>query len=434
MKDKFEKYFGESKKPTTFVKHRLFNKLLNTSIGIANNISLTRKRSKVIYTYLDLYAGIGYFEKEKIQDYEEDIEHKLEKFGSPLIALEAIKNFYESFKERKIGIDKFLLIFCESTDPDSLKENVEQYIHQSSLLTELERNQKLICYIHPGNWEEISDDLKKIWEASDWGTIFIDPFALEVEGNLLTKTFSSSFFTKEVVFFLNLGHMTRGLSGGMGGFENTARNICKFFDIPKEVFKEIWKKIIEVSEQKSLKPSEQVQILAFILITELISRMRKGPYECINTMLCLPLSVKGKLVNWDYYGLLFSSGVPAIIDSVIKEYRNCIKIKDKFAQTPLFSLTEDILTKFLAQLKRNELSLYELLKKLWGGVYSWNAAINVKSYPPTLTEIRKFLNKKIDEQVIKVYFNTISLDRIKSEYFRKVEDLKNIKIVCSSTK
>jgi len=203
MENKIKKYFGESKKLTTLVKHRLFNKLLNTSIGIANSISLNRKTSeKVIYTYLDLYAGIGYFESEKIKEYEEiDIEDKLEKFGSPLIALEAIKNFYENYRGPKDGIDIFVLIFCESTAPDLLKENVEQYIHQSPLLKKLQKKQKLIYYIHSGNWESISSDLKKIWEASKWGTIFVDPFALEVEGNLLTKTFSSSFFTKEVVFF-----------------------------------------------------------------------------------------------------------------------------------------------------------------------------------------------------------------------------------------
>ena len=227
--------------------------------------------------------------------------------------------------------------------------------------------------------------------------------------------------------------MRRGLSGGMGGFKNTAESICKFFDIPEEVFNEIWMKIVKASEKEKLKMTEQIQVLAFILITELISKMRRGPYECINTMLCLPWSGKVGIKNQDYYALLFSSGVPAIIDSVIKEYHDCIKEnKSRYNQTSLFTFYEDILTeilKIIFPLEKNEMSLYKFLKNVWNRFYSWKAAIKEDFYPPSLKEIRDFLNKKIEEEVIKIYFNDTPLSKLKTECFKKIENLQKTKIV-----
>ena len=182
-----DKYFNETIKIQTIIKHYILRNCLETSLSIANKNKMHDKNDRK-YVFIDCYAGTGMINGE----YQ----------GSPLLACEVLQQLDK--------IKEFKLIFFETNKAHYklLTDNIKKIIPEMMLSLEIRNN----------SWTVNIDTYLKNFKE-DYGFIFIDPYANEdINLELLEKIIKDNYF-KEILIFLNIQALRRLVGKNMRVFE-----------------------------------------------------------------------------------------------------------------------------------------------------------------------------------------------------------------------
>lgn len=349
------KYFDE-KFLNTEIKHNILKSILKKSISIASVSSY--RETKDYYTYVDLYAGEG--------------RHEDGTLGSPLIALEIIKDIHLANQFAKY---QCVLIEKEKDRCIILEKNINDYVTQNDITIPLE------IFYGFGEWEKYSPEIIDILKKSRWGLIFADPFANQINMNIFIETLNTDFIysCKDILIFLNFRSLQRLIGSGNEKLTNIVSN---FFGIPE-------KELMELIEK------DKKGNINFDIFNKLIFNRLKSLKKEFITGCALPNTKEGKLTNSDYYFLIFCSTDHNMVDEFFKSYLNEISIFKN--DLPLSSRIEQKVSEELRQVSMSFLDLYIAIIS---DFVSWKTTF-VKEIP-TLNHIIDYLNELIKKGSIKV--------------------------------
>jgi len=334
-----EKHFV-LKRPHTEIKHSLFVSTLKRSLGIASALTDT-------YSYLDLFAGVGIFEKDG-------------SIGSPILALKIFKNHYHESTE-KHKIDCFWIHLCEKNGMETLKENLKKagFFGLSYIKGYIRKD-----------WEEEVETIRQVMNKSKFGFIFADQFSTELNLKKFLSILDGNPY--EVLVFFNQSTLSRQ-KGRL--HPNDAKRIAKVLAVDEEKIKEVTKEefkdfVINTLKEHFFKYRRYVSIAA------------------------IPVTVHEKLRDADFFYLLFATGHPLILDSFLECYSenvlerraeiNPVKASLGYLFSPTYKLEMDII-EFLENTK--ETTLNEVFLYLSQEFLSWRAYVHSDIPVPTLRNI-----------------------------------------------
>lgn len=379
---KGEKYFGSNKKVQTVMKHKILERALDTSIGVANFRS---RNSSETYTYIDLFAGSGGFNIDEV-GIEGVIKHK-DLWGSPLIALNSIAKFcYGKFRPKKLGRFRVILVEKDSRYASTLNDIVNAYRTYYGL-------NWIDVEILEGEWRKHIDKLKGEIGSSTWGFIFADPYSIELNYEELIELLKGVSKLKDVLLFLNFGYIRR--------FSDTSRSeallsIAEAFSIPKEKINDF---ITSPTDQKM----DEILTLVFEHISSIKSRYITGASLPIET-------VERGVVNQDYFFLIMGTDSIGVMDGFMEAYKKasekvlaeCFSSdlkKHRNQQTLPFyqSEIEEAVIKALKECK--EIKLNKFFSLLWRRRPTLWTSVRVEGVRtiPTVATVVSILNKLYSE-------------------------------------
>jgi three-Cys-motif partner protein len=359
------KYFNDNLKTQTKIKHFIFKNCLETSLSIANKNTLLHKNDRK-YIFIDCYAGAGMIQKHS---------------GSPIIACKIFIKEIERLDKLKI----FELIFFEKNQDifTKLIKNIEPYT-----------NIIPIKCINDSWVNNINTYLKQY--VSDYGFIFIDPFANEsIDLNLLEMIIKNNYL-KDILIFLNIQALRR-LTGK---------------DIPNTL--NITKKDIQ---------SNQIEY-------EILKKFKKLKKEFV-LFASFPTERQQNMINSDYFGLIYLTNSANVADKFLESYKEIIE-NFKKTENYLFG-NRDLKQEILEILKnQQEIILLELIKTLQNKYLSWKKTLKIEEIP-TLKRIIKCINELLIENKIKIISpflhkktkNKLTLRAIKTNQNLKQTIIKN---------
>jgi len=256
-----DKYFNETIKIQTLIKHYILKNCLETSLSIANKNKMHDKTDRK-YIFIDCYAGTGIINGK----------HK----GSPLLACEVFNKTLQQLDK----IKEFKLIFFET--------NLEHY----KLLLENIKNIPDIILpfeIRNSTWINNIDTYLKNYKE-DYGFIFIDPYANEdINLELLEKIIKNNYL-KEILVFLNIQALRRLVGKNI---DNTLK-ISKDDIQNNNIESEIYKRFRQFNKN-------------FVLFASF-------PTERQQTM-----------INSDYFGLIYMTNSANVADKFLEAYKQIIE-------------------------------------------------------------------------------------------------------------
>lgn len=398
MNDKRNKqHFGEPKKINTQIKHHILSNTLNTSLSIANNLCKVYKTDKV-YTYIDLFAGRGVFE-----DYSK---------GSPLIAIDLLSQHNESGKNNFNDLQ----IVCTEKDD-------KNYCDLQRLLIEYP-DENITCYSGSGEWESFSAQIQSILKDSGWGFIFADPYSTELDIESLKNALQSYSKLKDILVFFNFRTLAR--QDGRKYIQDIDR-ICKNIGINASELLDADENFSEIFEYK---------------IKEHFKDLKKFVIG-----VGFPTTVKGQLINSDYFYLIFSTNTPVLVDAFLDSYEEMLEKYTNYSvnqQMPLFGNPDK---NYIFDVLKTEYSggctLYDLYKHITDKFLSWKELTKTIKKVPTIKNVVSILNEFYNEGSIKyianndVFYKKNSKHGYEgnlrySEAGKSADNMKNIRICLNS--
>ncbi len=341
--DRSEKHFNEPKKTHTKIKHLLLNSVLTKSISIANNLCDRYNNTDKKYTYVDLFAGKGTFEDGSK--------------GSPLIALDILDN---QINDEKNKFDKLQIIATEK-DAGNIQE-LEQ------VLKTIEATNNIDFYYGEGEWENFDAKLQNQLRGSDWGFIFADPFSTELDIIKLKNVLKDCSKLKDILVFFNFNTLAR--QEGRAHSKDIER-ICKNLGISED---ELLDNEGDFSNkfQNTLK-NHFSDLKDFVLGVS------------------FPNTVKGNLINADYFYLIFSSSSIILVDSFLKTYEQSLKEFAHYTSQKSLFEGQDVIQ--ILENNNKECLLLNLFKTFTMEFLSWKKIINTGCRVNTLENIVVLLNE-----------------------------------------
>ncbi|MHA1717992.1 MAG: three-Cys-motif partner protein TcmP [Promethearchaeota archaeon] len=342
-----DNYF-EEKMLNTELKHKILKNILTKSISIASVARIRETNDK--YTFADFYAGEGI--------------HEDGKYGSPLIALETI----ESINLRN-EFEKYNCIFTEIDVErcEILKKNV------STKLKSMKKRNIVNEFCYAGNWGDYTKEIIEILKDSKWGFLFLDPFANQINIDLLIEILNTEYIysLKDIMIFVNYNAFKR-LIGTEN--ENLLTKVASFFGIAYD----------ELIEQINNVPTGNID---FKLFNELlISRLQRTNKKFICGT-SIPNTKNGKLTKSDYFFLIFCTTDVNMVDEFYKKY-NLIMREYKHETT----FINELQNRIMDSLSKGPITLLSLYKNLTSTFISWKS--NYPTDIPTKNQIIDFLNEQ----------------------------------------
>ncbi len=393
-------HFGEPKKLNTIIKHHLLSQTLQTSLSIANNKCVAYKQNSNktdnIYTYIDLFAGAGTFEDNSK--------------GSPIIAYDILSehnnSLYNKFK-------KLQMACTEKHD--------ESYQKLESTISTYTTNNDIDCYIGQGSWESYKKNIELLLENSGWGFIFADPFSTELDIVALIETLKSYSNLKDILVFFNFNTLAR--QDGRRCLQDIDR-ICRTIGIDE-------KELLDDDSNFSVK-----------FENKLIEHFKDLKKFVIGVG--FPTTVKGDLINSDYFYLIFSTNTPVLVDTFLNAYEEMLDKYTNYSgmqQLALFGNPDknyiyDVLKENFAE----GCSLFELYLFITSKFLSWKELTKTQKKVPTIKNIVEILNEFESDNSIRIIAEEKFLYKKTSkngkagnlkytEAGNSAENMKNIKIV-----
>lgn len=393
-------HFGEPKKLNTIIKHHLLSQTLQTSLSIANNKCVAYKQNSNkadnIYTYIDLFAGAGTFEDNSK--------------GSPIIAYDILSehnnSLYNKFK-------KLQMACTEKHD--------ESYQKLESTISTYTTNNDIDCYIGQGSWESYKKNIELLLENSGWGFIFADPFSTELDIVALIETLKSYSNLKDILVFFNFNTLAR--QDGRRCLQDIDR-ICRTIGIDE-------KELLDDDSNFSVK-----------FENKLIEHFKDLKKFVIGVG--FPTTVKGDLINSDYFYLIFSTNTPVLVDTFLNAYEEMLDKYTNYSgmqQLALFGNPDknyiyDVLKENFAE----GCSLFELYLFITNKFLSWKELTKTQKKVPTIKNIVEILNEFESDNSIRIIAEEKFLYKKTSkngkagnlkytEAGNSAENMKNIKIV-----
>ena len=393
-------HFGEPKKLNTIIKHHLLSQTLQTSISIANNKCVAYKQNSNktdnIYTYIDLFAGAGTFEDNSK--------------GSPIIAYDILSEHNNSSSNK---FKKLQMVCTEKHD--------ESYQKLESTISTYTTNEDIDCYIGQGSWESYKKNIELLLENSGWGFIFADPFSTELDIVALIETLKSYSNLKDILVFFNFNTLAR--QDGRRCLQDIDR-ICRNLGIDE-------KELLDDDSNFSVK-----------FENKLIEHFKDLKKFVIGVG--FPTTVKGDLINSDYFYLIFSTNTPVLVDTFLNAYEEMLGKYTNYSgmqQLALFGNPDknyiyDVLKENFAE----GCSLFELYLFITSKFLSWKELTKTQKKVPTIKNIVEILNEFESDNSIRIIAEEKFLYKKTSkngkagnlkytEAGNSAENMKNIKIV-----
>ncbi len=420
-----DKYFRQEKSVTTKIKHKIFYETFITSLGTANNIVRRHKddgREK-IYTYIDLYAGEGLF------NFGGKEEYGREDFGTPLYAAEAFWGFLETKGGKGHGVffDRLKILACEKDEVR--RSNLRTIL--TSVVNDMRTEFSFPVETHVmSEWEdpENSAFIRENVCNAQFGFIFADPFSTELNLKHFQNLLRGCAGLHDVLVFVNFGHIRRALGRRRG---TDFKRVADFLGLPEE-------QLEILLGQESADMHTYLELVLDIIVRRMY--ILKGRDNIFVTGVALPLDIRKKLVNQDYYGLVLATGAIPVVNAFLKAYADALR---EFGNLPpmgkLFNTLPTILVKMIKRL--NTPTLYDLVLALWSNLFSWKHMVNsglVDEFPTAekIVEVLNALYKSraidflLDEDKKKHYlYKKGKKVGIKPSSLKSVKDYKQIRIL-----
>lgn len=393
-------HFGEPKKLNTIIKHYLLSQTLQTSISIANNKCVAYKQSSSktdnVYTYIDLFAGAGTFEDNSK--------------GSPIIAYDILSEHNNS------SFNKFKKLQMACTE-----KHDESYQKLESTISTYATNDDIDCYIGQGSWESYKKNIESLLKNSGWGFIFADPFSTELDIVALIEILKSYSNLKDILVFFNFNTLAR--QDGRRCLQDIDR-ICRTIGIDE-------KELLDDDSNFSVK-----------FENKLIEHFKDLKKFVIGVG--FPITVKGDLINSDYFYLIFSTNTPVLVDTFLNAYEEMLDKYTNYSgmqQLALFGNPDknyiyDVLKENFAE----GCSLFELYLFITSKFLSWKELTKTQKKVPTIKNVVEILNEFESDNSIKIAAKEKFLYKKTTKYGKagnlkyteagnSAENMKNIKIV-----
>lgn len=257
-----DKYFTNSKKIQSQIKHFMLKACLNSCISIADVYINSLKSSEKIFQFFDLYAGAGTIGNSK---------------GSPLIAIDILENFNN---KNLSGIEAIFL-----------EKNIENFKNLETYLKKYKKNEeKIKIKFENTEWnKKINNYIKQ-----GFGLIFADPFSNE---NILElENISKNYYLKDILIFVNIQSLSRLIGKGLNNPLKIQKRI-NYNELPLKIhsiFKK-WNK-------------------DFVLFASIPTERKKKNSNNENI-----------LVNSDYFGLILLTNSIGMADNFLKAYTDIIE-------------------------------------------------------------------------------------------------------------
>lgn len=392
-------HFGEPKKLNTIIKHYLLSQTLQTSISIANNKCVAYKQSSNktdnIYTYIDLFAGAGTFEDNSK--------------GSPIIAYDILSEHNNS------SFNKFKKLQMACTE-----KHDESYQKLESTISTYATNDDIDCYIGQGSWELYKKNIESLLKNSGWGFIFADPFSTELDIVALIEILKSYSNLKDILVFFNFNTLAR--QDGRRCLQDIDR-ICRTIGIDE-------KELLDDDSNFSVK-----------FENKLIEHFKGLKKFVIGVG--FPTTVKGDLINSDYFYLIFSTNTPVLVDTFLNAYEEML---DKYTdysgmqQLAIFGNPDkNYIYDVLKENFTNGCSLFDLYLFITSKFLSWKELTKTQKKVPTIKNVVEILNEFESDNSIKIVAEEKFLYKKTTKYGKagnlkyteagnSAESMKNIKI------
>lgn len=351
MDNRNERHFGEPKKLNTKIKHHLLTNTLKTSLYIANSLCIKYKEKKIaddIYTYIDLFAGSGVFDDGSK--------------GSPILAADVLSEHINSGKSN-FGQIQHVCTEKDSESYKSLAELINNY-----------PNKSISFYHGQGSWESYKDDIGALLKKSGWGFIFADPFSTELDIESLKRTLKDYSNLKDILVFFNFNTLAR--QDGRRCLQDIDR-ICK---------------TLGINEEELLDSDDNFSVIFENKLKEHFKDLKKFVIG-----VGFPTTVKGELINSDYFYLIFSTNTPVLVDSFLEAYEEMLAEHTEYKGMQQLSLfgnpDENYIYDVLKEQFKDGCSLFELYKYITDKFLSWKELTKTVKKVPTLKNVIGILNK-----------------------------------------
>lgn len=420
-----DKYFQQEKSITTKIKHKIFYETFTTSLGTANNIVRKHKEDgkDKIYTYVDLYAGEGLFNFGSKEEYGED------DFGTPLYAAEAFWGFLETKGGKGYGVffDRLKILACEK---DKVRRSNLRTI-LTAVVKDMITEFSFPIEAHVmSEWEDPKNSvfIRENVCSAQFGFIFADPFSTELNLKHFQNLLRGCAGLHDVLIFVNFGHIRRALGRRRG---TDFKRVAGFLGLTEE-------QLEHLLGQENTDMHTYLDLVLDIIVKRMY--ILKGRDNIFVTGVALPLDVRRRLVNQDYYGLVLATGAIPVVNAFLKAYVDALR---EFGNLPpmgrLFNTLPAILVDMIKQF--NTPTLYDLVLALWSNLFSWKHIVNsglVDEFP-TAEKIVEVLNALYESRVVnflldedkKGYYlyRTKKKVGIKPSSLKGVKDYKQIRIL-----
>lgn len=238
-------------------------------MSIANRHS----QQKQTFVYCDLYAGQGEFEDGSA--------------GSPMIALDIMEKLSENLTMLRLE-----LYFAEKD-----KKRAEKL--SGKLASRKNHRNVTNITVYGKCWQDNVVSLRKHLNLTQWGFLFIDPFANQIDLGLL-KALISENYRKDVIVFLNLQAVRR-----QAGSMKARKRVAEFLNINASDL------------EAGVPPAELIDLIRNSF------RIERKQYQMLAT---IPNTRKGRLTNSDYFALLCATNSVGVADSFLKSYAESVEM------------------------------------------------------------------------------------------------------------
>lgn len=364
------------------IKHKIYSDTLQASLSIANIFN----KQKSTYLLLDLYAGKGKFD---------DGSH-----GSPIVALETFQKAHKKIDNMPVH---FVFIEKDEDSNEHLKQALTEYNQAQNLPNDIE------IIVGKGEWGEFETNLQNKIAQSNWGFVFADPFANEIDISKFSELLTDS-YTKDVMIFINLIAIKR-----QAGHQQASKKIAAFLRISEAELKQL------LNNQATKKE-----------FLEYIKKAFSFSKKHFNLFAAIPTSRKNNgtnnLIHGDYFCLSCSTNSIGVANAFLESYADALSI-NKDIQTGLFGAYE-IETRINNYLqKEGEKSFHEIMGHAMEEFLSWKEKL--PNEVPTSENTLKIINQMLDDKIIEIECPDEYLSKtkkLKTEAIRKNENLKKIRI------
>lgn len=374
-------YF-EEKDQHSAIKHQIYSDTLQASLSIANIFN----KQKSTYLLLDLYAGKGKFD---------DGSH-----GSPIVALNTFQKAQKKIENMPVH---FIFIEKDEASHECLKQVLTDYREKQELPEDIQ------IAVGKGEWGEFEVNLQTKISQSEWGFVFADPFANEID-ILKFNTLLADSYKKDVMIFINLIAIKR-----QAGHSQASKRIASFLGITEKDLKAMLNQ--EGSKQN---------FLAHIKKAFTLSKKH------FNLIAAIPTSRKSNgnnnLVHGDYFCLSCSTNSVGVANAFLESYADALSIK-KDIQIGLFGAheIETRINNYLTQ--EGEKNFHEIMAHAMEEFLSWKDKL--PDEVPTSENTLKIINEMLERKIIEVecppeFIST--QNKLKKASIKKNEHLKKISI------